>query len=272
MQGWSSHIPTDTKIAYLNALLEVGFHSLDFGSFVSPKAIPQMADTATVLDSLHWQQSQTGLLAIVANQRGAEEAASKAGVRYLGFPLSVSPTFQQRNTHAGMAEAMERTAQIQEICVRSGKEMVVYLSMAFGNPYGDDYSVAMVEDLAHQCQQLGIGIISLADTVGLAQAQEVHLLAETMIRQLPETTVGVHLHSTPQGWKDKLEAAWSAGIRRFDSALGGFGGCPMAGDDLVGNMDTTWILAFLDEKGISHGLNRQALETCRLMAQQVFTR
>lgn len=270
MQGWRSPISTTTKIHYLNALLDVGFHSLDFGSFVSPKAIPQMADTAQVLDALEWKNSATGLLAIVANQRGAEEAILKEGVRYLGFPLSVSPTFQLRNTQADLTEAMNRVRQIQTLCQLASKELVVYLSMAFGNPYGDDYSVDQVTDMAGECHAMGIQIISLADTVGLAEPDEVYQLSVNTRKFLPSCTIGVHLHSAPRAWKAKIEAAWSGGIRRFDTALGGFGGCPMAGDILVGNMDTQWLLTFLDEKGIETGLDRHALEKCQALADEIF--
>jgi hydroxymethylglutaryl-CoA lyase len=270
MQGWKSHIPSGLKIRYLNSLLRVGFHSLDFGSFVSPKAIPQMADTKEVLGQLNWRVSRTRLLAIIANLRGAEEAAVSEGVHYLGFPFSVSPTFQQRNTHAGIEESLQRLRDIQDCCVKYGRELVVYLSMAFGNPYGDPYTEDQVLRMAMRCRSLGAGIISLADTVGLASPEQVNNLTGLLVREMPDTTIGVHLHSTPDHWREKVEAAWESGCRRFDGALGGYGGCPMAGDDLVGNMNMEWLLRFLEEKGELPELDQQALAESRTIAQEIF--
>lgn len=270
MQGWNDFIPTAKKTEYLNALLKVGFHTLDFGSFVSPKAIPQMSDTKAVLESLDWQTSETRLLAIIANIRGAEEAISFAGVRYLGFPLSVSPTFQQKNTNSSIFESFGRVREIQDICLRTGKEMVVYLSMAFGNPYGDPYNPEDVLSWASKCHAEGINIISLADTVGLATAEQVGELTQLLTAALPESTIGVHLHSTPQNWKSKTEAAFLAGCHRFDGALKGIGGCPMAGNTLVGNMNTEWLISYFSERGFNLGLNQEALEKCLLIADEIF--
>jgi hydroxymethylglutaryl-CoA lyase len=270
MQGWDSLIPTELKIRYLDSLLKVGFHTLDFGSFVSPRAIPQMADTREVIARINWQSSPTRLLAIIANLRGAEDAVAFEGIRYLGFPFSVSPTFQFRNTNSSIGESMTRLSEIQECCVKNGKELVVYLSMAFGNPYGDPYSEEDVLELARACKSLGIGIISLADTVGLATPAQVSNLAQMLIREMPDVVIGVHLHSSPAAWREKVEAAWNAGCRRFDGALGGFGGCPMAGNQLVGNMNTDWLIAYFREKNALPRMDEQALEESRAMVMELF--
>jgi hydroxymethylglutaryl-CoA lyase len=270
MQGWINFIPTAKKSEYLNALLKVGFHTLDFGSFVSPKAIPQMSDTKSVLESLDWQSSETRLLAIIANTRGAEEAVSFAGVHYLGFPLSVSPTFQQKNTNSTITESFNRVREIQEICLKTGKELVVYLSMAFGNPYGDSYNTEDVLGWATKCNAEGINIISLADTVGLATAEQVGVLTKLLTTALPQTSIGVHLHSTAQNWKSKTEAAFLSGCHRFDGALKGIGGCPMAGNALVGNMNTEWLISYFSENGFDLGLNTEALENSLSIAGEIF--
>jgi hydroxymethylglutaryl-CoA lyase len=270
MQGWERMISTEEKVGYLNALLRVGFHSLDFGSFVSPKAIPQMADTAAVLEQLHWKDSATRLLAIVANPRGATDAAGHEGVHSIGYPMSVSPTFQLKNTNADLDSSLLRLQEIALTCREKNKSLVVYLSMAFGNPYGDPYSKAEVLQMAGRCRDLGASVISLADTVGLATPGEVETLTRHLVREMPETVIGVHLHSTPQGWREKLEAAWEAGCRRFDGALGGYGGCPMAGNALVGNMNTEWLIQFLREKDALPILDPAALDQSRALAADVF--
>lgn len=270
MQGWPLLIPTDKKIEYLQELLQVGFHTLDFGSFVSAKAIPQMADTREVLESLNWKESKTRLLAIIANARGAEEAASFEGVRYLGFPFSVSPTFQQKNTNSTITESFERVKEIRDICANSNKEMVIYLSMAFGNPYNDPYTEDDVSLWAMKCHELGIDIISLADTVGLASPEQVNRLTNKLIKALPDATIGVHLHSTPHNWKAKTEAAYLAGCQRFDGALKGIGGCPMAGNELVGNMNTEWLIDYFTENGFDLSLNKQALNRSLEIANDLF--
>ncbi len=270
MQGWPAFIPTLEKINYLQELLKVGFHTLDFGSFVSAKAIPQMADTREVLQSLHWKMSKTRLLAIIANARGAEEAASFEGVHYLGFPFSVSPTFQQKNTNSTIAESFERVKEIRDICYAKGKEMVIYLSMAFGNPYNDPYDEEQVSVWAGRCHESGIKIISLADTVGMASPEQVKRLTELLIKKLPNAIIGVHLHSTPDNWKAKVDAAFLAGCRRFDGALKGIGGCPMAGNDLVGNMNTEWLISYFTEKGFEPGLDYAALKRSLEMADDIF--
>ncbi|MBO9632068.1 MAG: hydroxymethylglutaryl-CoA lyase, partial [Chitinophagaceae bacterium] len=234
MQGWPVIIPVEQKIEYLNTLLRVGFQTLDFGSFVSPKAIPQMADTRFVIPQLDWRDTDTKLLAIVANIRGAIDAVEYDAVKFLGFPFSVSETFQQRNTNSSIKESLETVYGIQQLCIRKRKKLVVYLSMGFGNPYGDPWSEEIVFKWAEQLVELGVTIISLADTVGLATPDQVGTITRHLIRSLPDTEIGVHLHSTPVNWKPKVDAALQAGCLRFDGALKGIGGCPMADDVLVG--------------------------------------
>lgn len=269
MQGWKEWINTEQKIEYLNALLDVGFHTLDFGSFVSPKAIPQMRDTAEVLQSL--QPSATKLLAIVANLRGAEAALQHQRIQYLGYPFSVSPTFQQRNTSSTQEESKTQIEQIQKLCTDAGKDLVVYLSMGFGNPYGDEYSSGVLLHWADALAQVGIKILSLADTVGVAQPEDISFALDTLIPQYPEVQFGVHLHSAPHNWQPKLAAAFDAGCTRFDSALMGIGGCPMAADELVGNMDTQWLLQFFNERGVAVNFDEQALRRSKATAQKIFT-
>ncbi len=270
MQGWPVMIETKNKIRYLDALLQCGFHSIDFGSFVSPKAIPQMADTADVTESLDKKGSDTGLLAIIANLRGAEQAASYDKIGFLGFPFSVSPTFQQRNTNSSIQESLKRVEEIKKCCDKANKKLVIYLSMAFGNPYGDDYNESIVSDWALQIAGMGVGIISLADTVGVADAEQVYRLTSTVIQKIPDATIGVHLHSTAENWREKLDAAWVAGCRRFDGALKGIGGCPMAGNDLVGNMNTEWMLQYFEDKAVDTGIDKVQLKKCIGIAEEIF--
>ena len=270
MQGWSRPISTEEKVDYINSLLKVGFTCIDFGSFVSPKAIPQMADTASVLKRLDRTASQSSLLAIVANERGAADALAFDSIDYLGYPFSVSPTFQQRNTNAGMEEALRRVERIQELCVKSRRKLVVYLSMAFGNPYGDEWTEEVVFEWAQKLRKLGIPILSLADTVGLAAPEQVSRMTSFLIKNLPDTEIGVHLHSHPDRWEEKLSAAWMAGCRRFDGALKGIGGCPMANDDLVGNMDTEKMIRFFDRQQATPPLNREALQHSLEMGARIF--
>lgn len=270
MQGWKHFIPTQQKIDYLNTLLQVGFDTLDFGSFVSAKAIPQLADTHEVLKKLDLSGSTTKLLAIVANQRGAQEALAYPHTQFLGFPLSLSETFQQRNTNASITDAMLRVRDIQALCVKANRQLVVYLSMAFGNPYGDAYDAGIVYHFAQQLTTEGIGIISLADTVGVATPQQVQQITSSVINALPDTQVGVHLHATAGGAQQKIEAAYNAGCCRFDGALKGIGGCPMAGDALVGNLATEWLLHYFESKGIALPLNHDALEKSIRLAEQIF--
>jgi hydroxymethylglutaryl-CoA lyase len=269
MQGWKTFIPTEQKIRYLNALLEVGFDTIDFGSFVSPKAIPQMADTSKVIPKLKLADSSSKLLAIIANERGAEDAVLFDEISYLGFPFSVSETFQQRNTNSSTSESFKRVEAIQELCIKNKKQLVVYLSMSFGNPYGDPWTEEIVFSYAEQLVELSIETISLADTVGLATAEQVKRMTGYLVQQLPETEIGVHLHSTSVNWREKLAAAYEAGCRRFDGALKGIGGCPMADDELVGNMDTEKMIGYFEEKN-SLQLNTNALQKSLLIAGEIF--
>jgi len=270
MQGWPHFIPTQKKIDYINHLLQVGFDTIDFGSFVSPKAIPQMADTAEVLKGLLVERTGSKLLAIVANLRGAEEAVLHDKISYLGFPFSVSETFQQRNTNSSIEESLQRTEDIQELCIKNNKELVVYISMGFGNPYGDPYSPEIVFDWVNKITELGIKTISLADTVGLASPDQVFLITDYLVKQLPGHEIGVHLHSSSANWKAKLDAAVNAGCRRFDGALKGIGGCPMAGDELVGNMDSELMIPYFENKAVLNGLNKEALLQSSRLAAKIF--
>jgi hydroxymethylglutaryl-CoA lyase len=270
MQGWKDFIPTEKKIEYINSLLEVGFDTIDFGSFVSPKAIPQMADTKEVIKKLTVQSSRTKLLAIIANTRGAEDAVTYDEISYLGFPFSISPTFQQRNTNSTIEESLERVEEIQNLCLRHNKQLIIYLSMGFGNPYGDEYNEEILLRWANEMVNRKIKIISLADTVGMATPEQISFALNSLIPKYPDTIIGVHLHSTSKNWKEKLEAAVNAGCKRFDGALKGIGGCPMAQDDLVGNMNTELIIEYLEEKNMINGLNKDALQRSLQLASEIF--
>jgi hydroxymethylglutaryl-CoA lyase len=270
MQGWHSFIPTDKKIAYLNALLKVGFHTLDFGSFVSPKAIPQMRDTAELLPALDTATSATPLLAIIANTRGATEALAHEKVAYLGFPFSISETFQQRNTNSSIEESLHRVEEIQHLCVTHDKQLVIYLSMAFGNPYRDAWDLSILQHWADKIVERGIKTISLADTVGLAQPEQIHSALTTLSRAHSSIQFGVHLHSSLHNWEDKVAAAYDAGCRRYDSTINGTGGCPFAKDELVGNISTQLLLRFLDQRGEQLTINGDALDACIDMANEIF--
>jgi hydroxymethylglutaryl-CoA lyase len=270
MQGILQPIPTAEKIAYLNALLRVGFHSLDFGSFVSPKAVPQLADTPEVLAGLDLSQTATKLLAIVANLRGAEDATQFDAIQYLGYPFSISETFQLRNTRKTIAESLVLVQEMQALCSTTSKALVVYISMGFGNPYGDAWSPALAADWVGRIADLGVGIISLADTVGTAEANSIGPLFETLIPHFPHVELGAHFHAAPAQRAAKLQAAWDSGCRRFDSAMLGFGGCPFAEDELVGNISTESLLDFLGTQGVSPGLDAEALATALGMATELF--
>src|SRR5487761_1938214 len=249
MQGWKNFIPTKKKIEYINQLLQVGFDTIDFGSFVSPKAIPQMADTKEVISQLSMDNSKSKLLAIVANVRGAIEASVYDAITYLGFPFSISPTFQMRNTNSTMEQSLEHVKEIKSICDKTNKEPVVYISMAFGNPYKDDYNEDIVLEWIQKLEGEGISIISLADTVGIASASQVSSVVSKVISAFPKIETGVHLHSTNVNWRQKVDAALEQGCMRFDGALKGVGGCPMADDILVGNMDTELMIPYFRELG-----------------------
>ncbi len=270
MQGWPHFIPTDKKIEYINSLLKVGFDTLDFGSFVSPMAIPQMADTKEVIKQLDLKNTNTKLLAIIANLRGATDAIAYDEISYLGFPFSISETFQQRNTNSSVDESLKRVEVIQELCVNNNKELVVYISMGFGNPYGDEYHEEIVIKRTKQIEELGVKIISIADTVGLATVNEVSILMEKVIPAFKNIEIGVHLHSAPENRIAKLEAALTAGCKRFDSALKGIGGCPMAGNDLVGNMDTEVMLHYFKNEMLEIHLDEKALQESIKIANDIF--
>ena len=272
MQGIEIFIPTIEKIAYLNQLLKVGYDTLDAGSFVSPKAIPQLRDTAEVFDKLNLGGSPTKILAIVANTRGAEDACRQPIVTYVGFPLSLSETFQQRNTNRSVPEALETLDQIQNLCVGSGKTLVTYLSMGFGNPYGDPYDIDVVAGFVDILSTLGVRIVSLADTIGVSKPDQISYLFTQLSKDFPTLEIGAHLHSNPATAIEKIEAAVSAGCRRFDGAINGFGGCPMAEDDLVGNLATETILSCLSAKGLAPSLNMPAFHESVRMAGKFFSR
>jgi hydroxymethylglutaryl-CoA lyase len=271
IQGWKRLIPTKDKIDYINLLLKVGFDTLDFGSFVSAKAIPQMADTLEVLAGIHRPIHTTRLLAIVANLRGAEEASTHPEIGYMGYPFSVSETFQKQNTGASIAESVERVKDIHHLCKQRDKQLVVYLSMAFGNPYGDPYSIELVHEWAQKIADIvGVGSLSLADTVGLASPSQVYNLTKYLVEALPLTEIGVHLHSRPGEVDEKVAAALEAGSRRIDGALGGFGGCPMARDELVGNLNMADIIDYLHAHDFESGIDREALVEAEVMAREIF--
>ncbi len=270
MQGWPHFIPTSKKIEYINSLLKVGFDTIDFGSFVSPKAIPQMADTHEVVAKLDIPANGTKLLAIVANERGAREATQYDGIDCLGFPFSVSETFQLRNANSTISESLARVEAIQALCIQYKKQLVLYLSMAFGNPYGDVYNEDVVFTWANSMAKLGITVISLADTVGLATPEQVARVTRHVIDALPNIEIGVHLHSTPIHRAHKIDAALQSGCRRFDGALMGIGGCPMANDELVGNMDTEQMIAYFSTLQLCDDIDTSALQQSISLAQSTF--
>jgi len=270
MQGWKDIIPTEKKIKYINSLLKVGFDTIDFGSFVSPKAIPQMADTKEVVSSLESVADSTKLLAIIANLRGAEEASVFDRITYLGFPFSVSKTFQKRNTNSTIEESLKRVEEIQNLCINKNKKLVIYISMAFGNPYDDPYDEDIVFNWVEKLVELDIEIVSLADTVGMATPDHVYDMTSYLVESLPSTEIGVHLHSTFENWQEKLDAAVKAGCKRFDGALKGIGGCPMADDKLIGNMNTEWMINYFETKGIDTGIDKNALLDSLAIAEEIF--
>ncbi|MEO1652702.1 MAG: hydroxymethylglutaryl-CoA lyase [Bacteroidota bacterium] len=270
MQGIETFIPSKIKASYINQLLKVGFDTIDFGSFVSPKAIPQMRDTAEVLSQLELDPQGSKLLAIVANRRGAETALQFDEIQYLGYPLSISETFQQRNTNRGIQDSLVLVEEMQALCQARGKELVVYISMAFGNPYQDPYSPEIAEEFAEKLFGLGLRIISLADTTGEASQASIQRLFETLIPRFPEVSFGAHFHATPDEARLKIQAAYEAGCQRFDGALLGFGGCPMAKDDLVGNIATEQMIAYFKEKEIELRIDQDAFDRAKQAAQKVF--
>lgn len=257
MQGIHTFIDTDKKVAYINQLLKVGFDTLDFGSFVSPKAIPQMADTPLVLERLDLSATKTKLLAIIGNVRGAEDACKFPQINFLGFPFSISETFQQRNVNSSITESVERVKEIKKLCDDSGKELMIYISMGFGNPYGDPWSAEVAAEWVEKLVAMNIRFISLADTIGVANPESIQYLFSHLIPKFPEVEFGAHLHTTPDAWLEKIDAAYKSGCRRFDGAIKGLGGCPMAADDLTGNMATENIIQYFNHENISLSINKK---------------
>ena len=270
MQGIKHFIPTQQKIDYINLLLEVGFDTIDFGSFVSPKAVPQMKDTAEVISNLDLSKGKSKLLAIVANTRGAKDACQFKEISYLGFPFSISETFQQRNTNSSIIKAFDTVMEIQDLCISNNKELVIYISMAFGNPYGDVWNADIALEWTGKMAAAEIKTISLADTVGVADSKDIKYMFENLIPTFNDIEIGVHMHCTPDNWKEKVDSAYQAGCLRFDAAMKGFGGCPMADDDLTGNLATENLIAYLQEQNSQPTLkeeafNRALAESMRIM-------
>lgn len=270
MQGIKDWIPTEMKITYINKLLEVGFDTLDMGSFVSPKAIPQMADTAEVLNQIDWCNSKTKLLTIIANTRGATDACKYEQISYLGYPFSLSETFQKRNTNKTMEESFVELKEIQALCQESNKELVVYFSMGFGNPYGDRFDTSIIMKWADKMQSIGVNIISMADTIGIAEPRLIAEIFTDIIPKYPEIEWGAHFHSTPSAWQEKISTAFEHGCRRFDGALKGFGGCPFAKDDLVGNVATELIISYFESIGEVMDYDKKALNEALHLSENVF--
>lgn len=270
MQGIKPFIPTKLKITYIQSLLRVGFDTIDFGSFVSPKAIPQMQDTAEVLAGLDLSATKSKLLAIIANTQGAEAAAKHKEIQYLGFPFSISENFQMRNTHKTIAQSIVTLQEILEIAHKADKEVVAYMSMGFGNPYGDPWNVEIVGEWTQKLAAMGVTILSLSDTVGSSAPDVIDYLFRNLIPAFPDIEFGAHLHTTPDKWHEKVDAAYKAGCRRFDGAIQGFGGCPMAADALTGNMPTEKLLSYLTAVKADHGLNSLSFESAYNEASKVF--
>jgi len=267
MQGIQEFIPTQKKIEYINQLLKVGFDTIDFGSFVSPKAIPQLKDTTEVLAGLDLRSTSSKLLSIIANNKGAEIACTFEQINYLGFPLSVSETFQKRNTNKSIMEALQVIEEIQNLCLKNNKELVVYLSMVFGNPYKENYCPDIVAELTEKLHKLEVKTIALSDTIGASNPINITSLFSTLIWEYPTIEFGAHFHTTPDTWKEKVESAYQNGCRRFDAALKGYGGCPMAKDDLVGNMPTEKLITYFIE---NLGMNKQEFKKSLALSQKIF--
>lgn len=270
MQGIHDFIPTDIKAAYINLLLQVGFDTIDFGSFVSPKAIPQLRDTREVLAKLDLSATSSSLLAIVANLRGAQEAVSFEEIDYLGFPFSISETFQQRNTNTSILQSMNTVKQMLELCDRNDKTAVVYLSMGFGNPYGDPWNIEILEHWATELVNNGVKILSLSDTTGVSSPEKIKTILPALVSKFSSVEIGLHLHSTPSTRLEKIAAAYECGCMRFDSALKGFGGCPMAADDLTGNLATEDLISYLNTRGVSLNLDMDKWQEALAFSARVF--
>lgn len=271
MQGIKAFIPTEKKVQYIQSLLRVGFDTIDFGSFVSPKAIPQMVDTAEVLAQLDLSKTVSKLLAIIANTRGATDASQHTEIDYLGYPFSISENFQMRNTHKTIAQSIVTLSEILEIADKSNKEVVVYISMGFGNPYGDSWNVDIVGEWTERLSNMGVRILSLSDTIGSSDPETIDYLFSNLIPAYSTIEFGAHLHTTPTTWFEKIDAAYKAGCRRFDGAIQGFGGCPMAKDELTGNMPTEKMLSYFTQKK-AHGLNAMCFESAYNEATKIFTK
>ncbi len=271
MQGIKTFIPTEKKVQYIQSLLRVGFNTIDFGSFVSPKAIPQMVDTAEVLAKLDLSETKSKLLAIVANFRGAEAASKHKEINYLGYPFSISENFQMRNTHKTIAQSVKVLEQILNLSIKTNKEVVVYISMGFGNPYGDPWNVDIVGEWTERLSKMGVKILSLSDTVGTSNPENINYLFSNLIPKYPTIEFGAHLHTTPSSWFEKVDAAYKAGCRRFDGAIQGFGGCPMAKDELTGNMPTEKVLSYLTTKKVND-LNPMSFESAYNEASKIFNK
>jgi len=270
MQGIHDFIPTSLKAEYINRLLKVGYDTIDFGSFVSPKAIPQLRDTAEVLSALDLSQTSSKLLAIIANVRGGEDAVKFEEINYLGFPFSISETFQQRNTNSSIDQSLKTVEQLQSLCVNNKKELVVYISMAFGNPYGDIWNEEIAFNWVNTIQQLGVKIVAMSDTVGVASPEAINVIFSHLIPALPNVEFGAHLHCTAGNWNQKVDAAFRSGCRRFDAAIKGFGGCPMAEDELVGNLATENLISYLNENKVNTELDKAAFTEAMLFSGTVF--
>ncbi|MDF2436450.1 MAG: hydroxymethylglutaryl-CoA lyase [Bacteroidota bacterium] len=270
MQGIHDFIPTEKKVEYINAILKAGFDTVDFGSFVSPKAIPQMKDTAQVLEQLDLTNTKSKLLAIIANTRGAQDAVEFEEISYLGFPFSISETFQQRNTNASIAESLIRVEEIQDLCARNKKQLVVYISMAFGNPYGDEWSSEVAMQWAKRLAHMGVKIIALSDTTGVSNPENITYLFSKLVPELPGVEFGAHLHTTPDTWEEKVHAAYTSGCRRFDGAIKGYGGCPMAADKLTGNMPTEKLLDYFNKHKIATGVDENAFAEAMQLSAKIF--
>lgn len=269
MQGIKQFIPTEQKVQYIQSLLRVGFDTIDFGSFVSPKAIPQMVDTAEVLSKLDLSKTTSKLLAIIANTRGANDAAKHPEIDYLGYPFSISENFQMRNTHKTISQSVTTLSEILEIADKANKEVVVYISMGFGNPYGDPWNVDIVGEWTEKLAQMGVKILSLSDTVGTSNPKNIEYLFSNLIPKYPNIEFGAHLHTTPNTWFEKVDAAYKAGCYRFDGAIQGFGGCPMAKDELTGNMPTEKLLSYFTSQG-KNNLNAMSFESAYNEASKIF--
>lgn len=270
MQGLREFIPTERKIAYINKLLKVGYHAIDFGSFVSKEVIPQMADTTQVLEGLQLDGVSTQLIAIIANERGAVEACKHPNIHYLGFPFSISETFQRRNANSTIAQSVERVKRIQELCTQNNKELILYISMGFGNPYGDPYNPEIVSHWISELKGLGIRLFMLSDTVGVALPDTIRYLFSSLIPAFPDLEIGAHLHTAPHNWKVKVDAAYQNGCRRFDAAIKGYGGCPMAKDELIGNMATENLINYFSAEQLGPAFSIPSFEESLREANTLF--